>query len=1074
MRCSLRFLTVFAVLVTAGFSGCSDGGVDKATGYAWGIPERIDSGGGAGEPELAVNLAGSAVAVWVQWDGAVWANRFTPGVGWAEAERIEGTFESYATHPDVAIDPEGNATAVWQAGGTPAMIMVSRYTPDGGWQSAAPIDPTADPNAYAAYPYVAMDASGNAMAMWYQSAETGTTIVASRFSPGEGWAPFQRIDAESTGYPNEPRGVAMDPSGSAIAIWTGDDQQGGTVFANHHTPESGWETPTAINDRGSGWAQSPELAMDGSGNGIVVWQQDYQEPNWSSLITANQFTPTGGWGIAGPIEDSLTYSLEPHVAMNDNGTAMAVWLGSAYGSEPISGIWSLRYTPTDGWETDPVLVETLGDFSTSDSHPRVAVDPSDDALVVWRAYGTNEDHIWSSHYTPAEGWDTSVILSFSGLSWGKGYYPQVGIDGSGKGIALWRESGRDEMVVTNRYGDAPVEDHTPIWQAICDATCDRTAECSLDPAECVSECMDLLSAMPCDPNPGALDLCVAELEDWNCQDLEYGRLPYSCAHACVGERLCEGRTCNDENPCTDDACEPADGSCFATPVADGTSCGPGGTCTDGRCVAEFACDEQGILDAIAIGGGPHTFDCNGPTTVTTSDTILIDRTVILDGEGNLTVDGGDRHTVFELWPDGAIPGQPYAVELHQMTIAAGRGSNGGIMNASTLRLVNSSVSDNEGDGVGGIHNTGTLTLDYSNVSGNKGNWGGGIANDGTATINNSTVSDNETGNTGEGGGGIHNRATLTINESTVSGNVAVGSRGGGISNSGALTIHNSTISNNAGSGYASGGGIYNERDFEEPRSEGELEQRGVATLTHTFVSANAAEAGGGIQNNGEMTLIDCTVSENEARYHGAGISNGGTMTVIASTVAGNVGEGSSEPEPEPTSASGGGFHNGGTLILINSTLSGNVVDGTGAAISNTYYATLSITSCTLSGNTSSWDNGIAGGAMQMRNTIVDGDCVNVSTDSLGGNIESPGDSCGLGEAGDQVSVSAIELKLGALANNGGPTDTHALEVGSGAIDTVPGGGCVDPQGKPLSTDQRGVDRPQGPACDVGSFELLQP
>ena len=156
--------------------------------------------------------------------------------------------------------------------------------------------------------------------------------------------------------------------------------------------------------------------MDGIGNGIVVWQQDYQEPDWSSRITANYFTPTGGWGTARPIEDSLSYSLEPHVAMNDNGTAMVVWLGSAYGTEPVSGIWSLRYTPTDGWEPEPVLIEALGDFSTSDSHPQVAVDPLDDALVVWRAYGTNEDHIWSSHYTPDEGWDTSVILSFSGLS----------------------------------------------------------------------------------------------------------------------------------------------------------------------------------------------------------------------------------------------------------------------------------------------------------------------------------------------------------------------------------------------------------------------------------------------------------------------------------------------------------------------------------------------------------------------------------------------------------------------------------------------------------------------------------
>jgi hypothetical protein len=214
-----------------------------------------------------------------------------------------------------------------------------------------------------------------------------------------------------------------------------------------------------------------------------------------------------------------------------------------------------------------------------------------------------------------------------------------------------------------------------------------------------------------------------------------------------------------------------------------------------------------------------------------------------------------------------------------------------------------------------------------------------------------------------------------------------------------------------------------------------------------------------------MAIVDCTVSENEATYHGTGISNGGTMTVIGSTVSGNVGEG--EPEPEPFSASGGGFYNGGSLTLINSTLSGNVVDGSGAAMLNS--GILTITGCTLSGNTSTWDNGITGRTMQVRNTIIDGTCRNISTISEGGNIESSGDTCGF-----ETSVSPAELNLGPLANTGGPTDTHALEPGSVAIDTVPDGGCVDAQGAPLQTDQRGTDRPQGTACDVGSFERLQP
>ena len=94
----------------------------------------------------------------------------------------------------------------------------------------------------------------------------------------------------------------------------------------------------------------------------------------------------------------------------------------------------------------------------------------------------------------------------------------------------------------------------------------------------------------------------------------------------------------------------------------------------------------------------------------------------------------------------------------------------------------------------------------------------------------------------------------------------------------------------------------------------------------------------------------------------------------------------------------------------------------------------------------------------------------VSVASGGGNIESPYDSCGLTEPTDLVNVSAEDLKLGPLADNGGPTMTHALLPGSVAIDRIPPAMCVDADGQPLTTDQRGVARPQGGACDVGAFE----
>jgi hypothetical protein len=94
--------------------------------------------------------------------------------------------------------------------------------------------------------------------------------------------------------------------------------------------------------------------------------------------------------------------------------------------------------------------------------------------------------------------------------------------------------------------------------------------------------------------------------------------------------------------------------------------------------------------------------------------------------------------------------------------------------------------------------------------------------------------------------------------------------------------------------------------------------------------------------------------------------------------------------------------------------------------------------------------------------------------SLGGNIESPGDTCDFDPGGtDQVDVHELALDLGPLQDNGGPTWTHALLPGSVAIDVIEEADCVDPDGLPLTTDQRDFARPMGGGCDAGAFELQQ-
>jgi predicted outer membrane repeat protein len=286
--------------------------------------------------------------------------------------------------------------------------------------------------------------------------------------------------------------------------------------------------------------------------------------------------------------------------------------------------------------------------------------------------------------------------------------------------------------------------------------------------------------------------------------------------------------CDDGNECTDDTCSAGVCEFEAVPDAtgpdepggppgDGTTCGYyEGTCEGGSCAGTFACTEAGIREAIAAGAGPHTFDCADGTILVTEAEIVIDNDVILDGEGDLTVDGDESHRVFAV-------AEGVAAELRGLTVTEGAVSGfeygGGIHNLGMLTLTNSAVSGNTAYRGGGIHSNRTLTLTNSTVSGNTASRvGGGIDSGGTLTLTNSTVS----GNTASqpSGGGIYSLGTLTLTNSTVSGN-----SGTGIDTHFMAMLTNSTVSGDG----ASGAAIHNEGSPKGPVSA-------VLTITNSTVS----------------------------------------------------------------------------------------------------------------------------------------------------------------------------------------------------------------------------------------------
>ncbi len=278
----------------------------------------------------------------------------------------------------------------------------------------------------------------------------------------------------------------------------------------------------------------------------------------------------------------------------------------------------------------------------------------------------------------------------------------------------------------------------------------------------------------------------------------------------------------------------------------------------------------------------------------------------------------------------------------------------------------------------------------------------------------------------EKGGGIFSDGTLILTDSTVRDSSAY--LGAGIYTTGALTLNRSRVSENGGVDNADGSGIY---------STGEL------TLIDTAVSSNGGSSPHAISNYGTMIMITSAVTENSSQS--AGVFNVGTATLINSTVSGNNASNNSAIT-----------QSSGTLTLINST----VAMGVGFSTIDIKENALLIVSNSL---------------IVARDDEIYTACTGAGrVTSGGGNIESPRNTCGLdGAKGDRFDVSTTALALGELANNGGLTKTHALLAGSEAIDRIAESVCVDADGAPLTTDQRGRRRPAGETsmCDVGAFEV---
>jgi CSLREA domain-containing protein len=485
-----------------------------------------------------------------------------------------------------------------------------------------------------------------------------------------------------------------------------------------------------------------------------------------------------------------------------------------------------------------------------------------------------------------------------------------------------------------------------------------------------------------------------------------------------------------------------DGFCSLREAVTAANSGMHSGAAAGECPAGDAAANTILL----AGGAPYVL------TAAAGGSLHITSALTISGAGaaSTTIDAGGVARVLDV---GAVP----AASITAVTISGGRapdtnagvpaGSGGGIRNAGVLTLTDTKVVGNQagtgrggsdpfgtGGAGGGVYNSGMLTLLRSTVADNiagKGGQGGGPVS------NPPPVPDSGPGAGGQGGpgGGVFNAdgATLNMSDSSITGNHAGAGGGGG---AGGITDHSSFPGAIGGVGGA-GGGLWN---------------AGTLSLTRSVITGNAAGRGG---NGGGGGGPGASGGLGGGVFDNSAVSQTIANSTIAANGAGAGGDGTGGGYGGDGGGGGGLVSANAALGLVNVTVSANQVGSGGG-----------------DGGGGGGPGGIGGGggisafgSATIQNTIVagnsGGNCLGAVTDG-GHNLSFPDTTCP-GVNGDP--------KLGMLQDNGGPTQTMALEAGSTAIDKVPASGAGCP-----AKDQRGVPRPQpaGGLCDIGAYEFVLP
>jgi len=234
--------------------------------------------GGAGDPAVALDASGNVYAVWSDTrngDRDIYFSMLPLGGAWSANSRVNDDVGTAGqSSPAIAVDPAGNAYAVWTDGRDDVYDVFFSFRPAGGsWGAGVKVNDDVGP-AWQSEADIAVDALGNAYAVWTDARNLDRYDVFFSFRPAGGtWSQNVQVDSGAGTADRRTPKIAVDHLGYAHAIWTDERSDPSGIYSSVRSPSGEWGASVQVNDETfADYYDLPTIAVDTRGNVYAVWR----------------------------------------------------------------------------------------------------------------------------------------------------------------------------------------------------------------------------------------------------------------------------------------------------------------------------------------------------------------------------------------------------------------------------------------------------------------------------------------------------------------------------------------------------------------------------------------------------------------------------------------------------------------------------------------------------------------------------------------------------------------------------------------------------------------------------------